>query len=155
MGQTLTFNASQALSPAKLLAYSTNCSAVGYSMQITSAGGTDIVFEASEFFETEHCLNKASDWLNVFKWDKTSCTEYYSCVIMPHGSPMAPAGEYQISFVLELGGQDPTLIENEFSVVVLPSYFYTFKKVTKEIFPFYYVPRRNRKNAQLSYLANK
>ena len=134
--QTLRFDASQALSPEKLEPYSTDCSAVGYYMAVTPVGEFEPLYEAYESFETEHCLDNASHWVNVFKWDKTSCTFVYSCVIMPHGSPMAPAGEYQISFVLELGGPDPTFIENEFPVYVLGSYFYTFKKVTKEIFPF-------------------
>ena len=137
MGETLTFNSSQAISPSNLLLYSTDCTSDGYSMQITPVGGSDVLFETTQYFETEHCLNQPSQWLDVFKWDKTSCTvSIEPCLTMPYGNPMASAGEYEIRFVLYLAQTPPATLENTFSVSVLPSYFYTFKNVSEEIYPF-------------------
>ncbi|NCA08383.1 MAG: hypothetical protein EBS85_06645 [Micrococcales bacterium] len=136
MGQTLTFKASQALSQTDWQAHSKDCSASGYSMQVLTSGTEEVVFESSETFETEHCLNQPTQWLDVFTWDQASCTTDSSvCISMPNESRLAPAGDYNIRFILLLEGATPTQLENTFSVAVLPACFYMFSDYTSEIFP--------------------
>jgi hypothetical protein len=136
MGNTLKFTVAHALSAENFSEYANDCSALGYSMQVTALDNPEVLFERTRTFETEHCLNKPSHWQKVFVWDKTQCTvEAMSCVLMPNDKTIAGAGQYAITFRLDLGGENYTQIENTFSVQVLPSYFYMFSEYSSKIFP--------------------
>jgi hypothetical protein len=137
MGKTLTFTASQALSPSDLSSYSSSCDATGYSLQVVAAGNTEILFEKYETFETEHCLNTPAHWLNVFRWEKTVCSSnVYPCVAMPTDELLASPGEYEIIFELAMGGQSQTVLRNVIPTFVFASYFYIFSDQDGEFFPF-------------------
>jgi hypothetical protein len=137
MGKTLTFTAAQALSPSQLSTYSSSCNATGYSMQIAATGSAEILFEAYGTFETEHCLNQASHWVDVFRWENTACTSNVTaCLGMPSNTLMASAGEYEITFELAMAGQSPTLLTNVIPLTVLPSFFYKFSEKNSEVFPY-------------------
>lgn len=137
MGKTLTFSASQALSPSHLSTYSTSCNAIGFSIKVTSTATSEFLYEKNETFETEHCLNKPSHWLDVFRWENTVCTLVSTpCVSMPTDDWIAPPGDYEITFDLAMGGQSPTLLSNSIPIVVIGSFFYVFTDQAGEVFPY-------------------